>query len=160
MLSDNTNWIITGSIDNFAATRAHGFTIQGLKSRHRKKAEQMRPGDRITWYVTGIKAFAATATVTSEYFEDHTPIWHSTNTKRAEEDYPYRFHIRPDIVLEDGHFIDAEPVARQLRYVSKWPEANWTLAFQGNIRPVDDDDFATIESAIMAASREPAAVGY
>jgi predicted RNA-binding protein len=158
-LSDNTSWIITGSIDNFNATRAHGFTIQGLKSRHRKKAVQMRPGDRITWYITGIKAFAATATVTSEYFEDHTPIWHSSNAKRAEETYPFRFQIRPDVVLPDECFIDAEPVARRLRYVAKWPEANWTLAFQGNIRPVDDEDFATIEAALKAASREPAGVG-
>jgi hypothetical protein len=155
----NTNWVITASIDNFSATRANGFTVQGLKSRHRKKAEQMRPGDRITWYITGIKAFAAAATVTSAYFEDHTPIWHSTNVKRAEEDYPWRFNIRPDIVLDDESLIDAEPVARQLKFVSKWPEANWTLAFQGNIRPVDDADFAIIEDALKSAACQPAGVG-
>ena len=158
-LTENTHWIITGSVDNFRATRDHGFSVQGLKSRHRKKAEQMCPGDRITWYVTGIKAFAASATVTSEYFEDHTPIWHSTNKKRAEETYPFRFNIRPDVVLDEARFIDAEPVARRLRYVSKWPEANWTLAFQGNIRPVDADDFTIIEDALRAAAREPAGVG-
>ncbi len=158
-MSDHSNWIITGSIDNFKATRDNGFTVQGLKSRHRKKAEQMRPGDRVTWYITGIKAFGATATITSEYFEDHTPIWHSTNAKRAEEDYPYRFNITPDIILDEDAYIDAEPVARQLKYVSKWPAANWTLAFQGNIRPVSDEDFATIEQAIREASLEPAGVG-
>lgn len=156
-MSDHTNWIITGSIDNFRATRKHGFTVQGLKSRHRKKAEQMRPGDRITWYVTGIKAFAGTATVTSEYFEDDTPIWASTNKKRAEEVYPYRFKIRPDVILDEDAFIEAEPVARQLRHVSKWPPENWTLAFQGNIRPVDDDDFAIIEEAISQAAGAPVA---
>ncbi len=118
----------------------------------------MRPGDRVTWYITGIKAFAATATITSEYFEDDTPIWHSTNKKRADETYPLRFHIEPDLVLEEDNFIDAEPVARQLKYVSKWPAKNWTLAFQGNIRPVDDEDFATIELAIQDASRMPVSV--
>jgi hypothetical protein len=158
-MPDNINWIITGSSDNFRATRDNGFTVQGLKSRHRKKAEQMRPGDRITWYITGIKAFGATATVTSEYFEDHTPIWHSANKKKAEEDYPFRVEIRPDLVLDEDSFIDAEPVARQLTYVSKWPAENWTLAFQGNIRPVDDEDFATVEQAIRDAAREPAAAG-
>ncbi|MEZ4523915.1 MAG: EVE domain-containing protein [Thermomicrobiales bacterium] len=158
-MAEQTNWIITGSVDNFRSTRDHGFTVQGLKSRHRKKAEKMKPGDRITWYITGIKAFGATATVTSEYFEDDTPIWKSTNKKLDEEIYPYRFNIKPDIVLDEGEFIDAEPVARQLKYVSKWPEKNWTLAFQGNIRPVDDEDFATIEQAIREASLEPAATG-
>jgi predicted RNA-binding protein len=149
----NTNWIIVGSIENFRTTREHEFTIQGIKSRHRKKAEQMQPGDRIAWYVTGVKAFAGTATITSEYFEDHTPIWKSTNKKRDAETYPFRFNIKPDVVLDEDDFIDAEPVARQMRHVSKWPAENWTLAFQGNIRPVDDDDFALVESAVRAAAQ-------
>ena len=157
-MSDNTNWIITGSVENFRATRDHRFTIQGLKSRHRRTAEKIRPGDRITWYITGIKALGATATVTSDYFEDHTPIW-STDNKKKTDDYPFRFNIKPDITLDEEDFIDAEPVARQLRHVSKWPEANWTLAFQGNIRAVDDDDFAIIEDAIRDASHSLAGVG-
>ncbi len=76
-----------------------------------------------------------------------------------DEDYPYRFNIKADIVLDEEDFIDAEPVARQLKHVSKWPEANWTLAFQGNIRPVDDEDFATIEQALEEASMSLAAAG-
>lgn len=157
-MSENANWIITGSVDNFRATREHGFTVQGLKSRHRKTAEKIKPGDRVTWYITGIKALGATATVTSEYFEDHTPIWCSDSKKKT-DDYPFRFEIKPDHVLSEDNFIDAEPVARQLKHVSKWPEANWTLAFQGNIRAVDDDDFAIIEEAIKEASLEPAGAG-
>lgn len=151
---DTNYWIIVGSPENFRITREHGFTVQGLKSRHRKKAEQMRPGDRITWYVTGLKAFAGTATITSEYYEDHTPIWKSSNKKR-DDDYPFRFGISPDTILEDGSFVEAEPVARLLTHVSKWPAANWTLAFQGNVHKIDQDDFEKIETAI----RDAAAVG-
>jgi hypothetical protein len=158
-MSENANWIITGSVENFRATRERDFTVQGLKSRHRKTAEKIRPGDRITWYITGIKALGATATVTSEYFEDHTPIWCSDKKKKTEDDYPFRFEIKPDVVLDEEDLIDAEPVARQLRHVSKWPEKNWTLAFQGNIRPIDDDDFAIIEDALKEASLAPAAAG-
>jgi hypothetical protein len=47
-------WIIVGSPENFARTRARGFTVQGIKSRHRKKAEKMKPGDKIVWYLTGV----------------------------------------------------------------------------------------------------------
>lgn len=151
-MSEANYWIIVGSIDNFRITREHGFTIQGLKSRHRKKAEVMKPGDRLTWYVTGVKAFAGTATITSEYYEDHTPIWHSSNKKRAEEDYPFRIGIQADTVLEEADFVEAEPVARQMTHVAKWPAANWTLAFQGNVHKIDDSDFALIENAIKAAS--------
>lgn len=150
-MPETNYWIIVGSPENFGITREHGFTIQGLKSRHRKKAEVMQPGDRIAWYITGLKAFAGTATITSEYYEDHTPIWKSSNKKRY-DDYPFRFAISPNTILDEGGFIDAEPVARQLTHVAKWPAANWTLAFQGNVHKVELEDFEKIEAAVNAAA--------
>lgn len=152
-MSETNHWIIVGSLENFRTTREQGFSVQGIKSRHRKKAEQMKPGDRITWYVTGVKAFAGTATITSEYYEDHTVIWKSTNKNRAEEVYPYRFGIRADSALNEQDFVDAEPVARQMTHVSKWPAANWTLAFQGNVHKIDADDFGIIEDAVKHATK-------
>lgn len=81
-------WIIVGSIDNLRRTAELGFTIQGMKSRHRKKAERMQPGDKIVYYVTGIKAFAGIATVTSKYFESHDQIWKSNDPKRTLKTIP------------------------------------------------------------------------
>jgi hypothetical protein len=69
-----TYWCLVTAPDNVAKTRALGFTIQGIKSAHRKKAEKMQPGDRIVVYATGRMAFAFTATITSTYFEDHERI--------------------------------------------------------------------------------------
>lgn len=152
-MPDKSNWIITGSLENFQTTRKHGFTIQGLKSRHRKAAERIRPGDRLAWYVTGVKAFGATATVTSEYYEDHTPVWITTDPKKKADIYPFRFKIKGDVILDESEFVDAEPVARQLNHVAKWPPANWTLAFQGNIRAVDDHDFEILEDALKSAAK-------
>jgi predicted RNA-binding protein len=151
-MPEHTNWIIVGSPDNFAATRSLGFTIQGIKSRHRKKAETMKPGDRIVWYITGVKAFAGYATITSEYYEDHTPIWKSRDPKKDAEDYPYRVKIQPELVLDEEEFIAAEPVARQMTHVDKRPAANWTLAFQGNVHKIDDGDFELIATALREAS--------
>lgn len=152
-----TNWIIVGSPENFAATRARGFGVQGIKSRHRKKAEAMRPGDRLIWYITGVKAFAGYATIASDYFEDHTPIWKSKDPKKDAEDYPFRVKIALVIALEPDEFVAAEPIARQMTYVSKWPAANWTLAFQGNVHKIDDADFTLIEDALRRASAVAAA---
>lgn len=77
-------WCLTTSADNLARTAAHGWSVQGIKSRRRKTAEQISPGDRLVYYVTKHSAFAATAQVTSEHFEDHDPIW----TSKPGEDYP------------------------------------------------------------------------
>jgi hypothetical protein len=152
-------WIIVGSPDNFRKTRELGFTVQGIKSRHRKKAERMQPGDQLAWYLTGVKAFGGVATITSPYFESHDRIWQSGDPKKEAEDYPFRVEIRPDLVLDEGEWAPAEPVARQMTYVSKWPASNWTLAFQGNVHLIDDSDFELIRAAIAQRSaKSPAGV--
>jgi hypothetical protein len=150
-----TYWIIVGSPENFAKTRALGFSQQGLKSRHRKKAERMKPGDRIIYYVTGRKAFAGISAITSKYFESHDKIWGSNDPKKAAEDYPFRVHTEPIYTLPDTDFVDAEPIARQMNYVAKWPAANWTLAFQGNVHEIGEEDYRLIETEIATRVGDP-----
>jgi hypothetical protein len=145
------NWIVVSSVANWHTTKDLGFTVQGIKSRHRKKAEQMKPGDRIVYYCTGVKAFAGIATITSTYFESDELIWKSTNAKRAGEEYPFRVHIERDLALDDDAFVSAEPLARQMTYAKKWPAEHWTLAFQGNVHLVPDEDYRLIRAAIEAA---------
>ena len=149
--STSNYWIIVASSDNFVRTADHGFTVQGFKSRHRKKAERMKPGDKIVYYLTGRKAFGGIVTIDSPYFESHERIWESGDPKKAAEDYPFRVRITPDVVLPVMDAIPAEPIARQMTYVAKWPAANWTLAFQGNVHEINEDDFRVIRDAIVAA---------
>lgn len=156
-MNQPTYWIIVGSPENFARTRELGYTVQGIKSRHRKKAERMRPGDKIAWYVTGLKAFGGIATITSPYFEAHDRVWTSGDPNKATEDYPYRVEIEADTILDEGAYVEAEPVARRMTYVSKWPAANWTLAFQGNVHEVPESDFELIRNAIVERSGHVAA---
>jgi len=143
-------WMVVSSPDNFRKTREHGFTIQGLKSRHRRRVESMRVGDRLLYYVTGRMGFAATVTVASPMYEDHTPIWRSA---RRDEDYPWRVHIRPDIVLDEADWVPAKDIAYRLDYVRKWPPEHWTLAFQGHIHMLNRNDFAVIEDAAASSVR-------
>ena len=151
-MDDRGYWVVVGSPENFATTRANGFTIQGFKSRHRKKAEQMRPGDKLIYYITGVKGFGAVATITSPYFKDHAPIWHSTNQKRQDEDYPWRVQIEPELTLREGVYLPAEDIARGMTYVQKWPADNWTLAFQGNLHKIDRHDFELVHQALVEAA--------
>ena len=152
-------WIVVGSPENFTRTAELGFTVQGLKSRHRKKAERMKPGDKIVYYVTGRKAFGGIATIESPYFESHERIWQSGDAKKAAEDYPFRVRISPDVILPLDDAIPAEPVAREMTYVSKWPANNWTLAFQGNVHEIGMDDYQLIRNAIEAAAPTGAGIG-
>ena len=146
-------WIVVGSPDNWERTADRGFTVQGLKSRHRKKAELMHAGDKIISYVTGTKAFAGILTITSDYYEEHdNPIWVSGNAKKADEDYPFRVKVEKDVWLPTNGYVDAEPLARRIDYAKRYPEKNWTLAFQGNVHPISESDFNIIRDAIDAAA--------
>jgi predicted RNA-binding protein len=148
-------WMIVSSPENFRKTREHGFTAQGIKVRHRRRVETMRQGDRVLYYVAGRMAFAATATVTSPMYEDHTPIW---RTARREEDYPWRVRMRPDAVLEEADWVPAKDVAYRLEYVRKWPPEHWTLAFQGHLHQFAQKDFKLIEDEIRRTRRARATV--
>ncbi len=144
------HWMVVSSPENFRKTREHGYTIQGLKSRHRRRVESMKVGDRLLYYITGRMGFAATVTVASPMYEDHTPIWRSA---RRDEDYPWRVHIRPDIVLEEADWVPAKEIAYRLDYVRKWPPEHWTLAFQGHIHALPRNDFAIIEDEMVRTTR-------
>ena len=139
-------WMIVTSPDNFTRTREHGFSIQGIKSRHKNRVASMHSGDRILYYVTGRMAFSATATVASPMYEDHTPIW---RTDRREEDYPWRVHIRLDQILEEPDWVLAKHIAYRLEYVKKWPPEHWTLAFQGHLHQLPRADFGLLEDEIL-----------
>jgi hypothetical protein len=95
-------------------------------------------------------AFAATATLTSNMYEDHQLIWRSG---RREEDYPWRVHVRPDLVLEEPDWVVAKELAFRLDYVRKWPPEHWTLAFQGQLHQLPQKDFKLIEDELSRSQR-------
>jgi predicted RNA-binding protein len=145
-----SSYIVVGGPENFAKTRALGFTMHGLKSTRRKMAANIKPGDRLIFYLTGIKRFAGIVRVTSEMFEDHTPIW--SNAKKPGEDYPYRVRIAPELVLDEGSYVDAQPLAERMTYTQKWPRENWTLAFQGNLHRIPRSDYELIAAELREAA--------
>jgi hypothetical protein len=131
-------WILTGSPENLAATRAHGFRVIGLKEGRLGMARQVGTGDRIVFYVTGSKAFAGAVRVTGERFEDRTKLWPGKPGKP--DPYPWRFPTEPEVVLDEPDWVPAAELAPALDHTAKWPPEHWTLAFQGQIRAVSEHD--------------------
>jgi hypothetical protein len=148
------NWILTGSLDNFRATRDHGFSVIGAKEKRRRMAEQIEPGDQIVLYVTGVQAFGGIVRVTSEMFESRERVWPRKPGKP--DSYPWRFHTEPVRVLDEERFVPAVEVAPALKHVAKWPAEHWQLAFQGQLRTVGGHDAALLAERIERAAATPA----
>jgi hypothetical protein len=138
-----SHWLITLSPENYVVTRDVHFTLLGLRSRHRKKAERVAVGDRVLYYVLNQRIFPATATVTSGYFEDRHPVW--INHERRDDPFPYRVHTHPNIVLEPGEGLDAEAIAPRLLYLKRWAPEQWFLALQGDVHLLSSQDFLLVE---------------
>lgn len=135
-------WMLITNPENFEVTRKLGFTLQGLRPQHQRKVQRIEPGDRILFYIGGQRYFAATATATSRYFKDDSPVWKREGTAEL----TFRVRIRPEIVLADEEFMDARQLAPRLDYVRKWPPEDWYLAFaQTNLHLLPKKDFMLIE---------------
>lgn len=150
-VSGPTHWLLVSSPENFEVSRARGFDIAGMKSRHRKKAETVKAGDTVFFYLVGIKSIGGMAEVTGPYFEDHDHIWDS---RKEGEEYPFRFPIKPLVIITDpSEFVPVEDFVDALEYPKRWPRANWTLAFQGNVHKLNENDFNLLASAIKEAAQ-------
>jgi predicted RNA-binding protein len=143
-------WILTGSLDNFRATREHGFRVIGAKQGRRRMAEQIAPDDRIVLYVTGVQAFGAIVRVIGEMYEDRSKIWPGKPGKV--DPYPWRFETEPEVVLDESDFVPAVELVGELEHAAKWPAEHWTLAFQGQLRTVSDADSELLERRLRQAA--------
>ena len=145
------NWVVVGGPEIFAKTREMGFTRHGFKSTRRNMANSIEPGDMLAFYVTGRKQFAAIAKVTSPVVEEQTRIWQSD--KKPNEMYPYRASIEKVIALDEDQWLDAEPYHDRFQWTQKWPRANWTLAYQGNLHAVPQEDMDLLLKDMKAAAK-------
>lgn len=143
-----TYWMLVTNENNFNISRLAGFKMQGIESSQRRKASRISPDDRLIYYLTDRRVFAATATVVSEPFEDDEPIWEH---HRKDETFPHRVEIESDIVLSENQFVDAREVGPGLEYVRKWPPEDWPLAFIGPLHILPQRDFTFLEEEMKRA---------
>ncbi|MBT3555424.1 MAG: EVE domain-containing protein [Chloroflexi bacterium] len=143
-----TFWMLVTTQENLDITRSRGFSIQGVDTKNRKKAVRMGPQDRVLYYVSDKKGFAATATVTSDSFEDEERIW---KHHREKEVFPHRVELNADVVLDEPDYIDGFQVGPTLEYVKKWPPHLWSHAFFGMLHIIPQRDFYFVEAELRRA---------
>ena len=146
-------WIVVGSPENFEIARSRGFDLFGFKSTRRRESAEMKPGDKLIFYLTGVMKFGGIANVTSEVFEDHAPVFKSE--KKPGEDYPFRVKTSGDILLDAGQGLDVKDYATRLEMTRRRGE-HWRLAFQGNLHKISDEDYETIAEDMAEAARRVA----
>jgi len=142
-------WIVVGSEENFNIAKERGFDLFGFKSTRRREVSQMKVGDKLIFYLTGIMKFGGVAEITSEYFEDHTIVFGSK--KKPGEDYPFRVNVKPELLLDPDQYLDVKQWAPLMQYTKKWPTEHWRLAFQGNLHQIPESDYQMLSKEMEQA---------
>ena len=145
-------WMINVSPAYHQAMRERGYDVLGMGKAQKRRVQRMEVGDRVLLYVTGLRVFPAIVLIDSTYFEDHTPIWESTD---PQEDFPWRVRLRPAVVLKEEEYVDARLVAPRMQYVRKWIPEEWPLAFQGPLHLIPKEDFGMLEEEMRKRVRTP-----
>ena len=143
-------WMFAETPENFAIIRDMGVTLFGMGRRFRRRAERMSPNDRVLFYVKGIRKWPASATITSECFEDDSEVFVSNDSG---ERFPFRVKLRPNIVLDEQDYIDATLLAPRLDYVRRWEPKDWPLAFFDRLHLLPQKDFRLIEGEMERIKR-------
>ena len=152
-----TYWIVVGTPENFEIAMKRGFDLVGFKSTRRSESSQMKVGDKLIFYMTGVKQFGGLATITSESYEDHKKIFASE--KKATEDFPFRVRTKPEIVLKEGQRLSVPDYVPLLDMTRRGAMKSWGMAFQGNLHRISDHDYKLIEKAMRDAAKKKAGAG-
>lgn len=140
-----THWLLVSSPSNFETSRSRDFDIAGMKTRWKKAAADVKPGDTVFFYLTGIKSIGGEAVVTGGSFFDETFVWEST---KPGEVYPWRFPVEIVKARDAGDYLEVESFLEDYENAKKWPAKNWTLAFQGNVHRLTGHDYKLISGLL------------
>jgi predicted RNA-binding protein len=145
-------WIVVGSPENFEIARERGFDMFGFKSTRRRETGEMRPGDKLIYYLTGVKKFAGISTVTSESYEEHNKVFKSE--KKPNEDFPFRVKTKRDVALSEDQMLNVPDYVPRLDFTGKGRMKSWGMAFQGNLHKITESDYKLLEKDMRAAGKK------
>jgi len=126
-----------------------GGQTSGFRERRWKTVKQIKTGDYLLCYLTGISRFIGILEVTSESFKDTTPIW-------KDEEFPWRLKVKVIAKLEPETAVPVLELKDKLSIFEnlKNPHA-WSGRFRGSPTRWKNADGETVVTAILEAEKNP-----
>ena len=138
-------WMFVESKQNSEITRKLDYSMFGVGTKYKRRAQRMKKNDRVIFYTRTIKSWTATATITEECFEDLSPVW---EPKDNIDDFKYRVSLKPNHILKEDNYLNASKIGFRLEYVKKWIPEDWHLAFWDTLHLLPQKDFKLLEDVI------------
>lgn len=122
-------------------------TISGFRINQKNAASRIQIGDRFICYMTKLSRWIGVLEVTSEWFEDDTPLF--------EENDPFiiRFRVHPIVWLEKEKTVPIhdDRVWDNLTFTRNQDKksSSWTGMIRGSLRPFNEDDAQFLEDLLL-----------
>lgn len=126
-----------------------GAEVSGFRESRWATVKKIKPGDRLICYLTGVSRFIGMLEVTSEPYQDDTPIW-------SDEDFPCRMKVRPPVALRPKTAVPIHDLRDQLSIFENLSSPHaWTGRLRGSPAKWKASDGETILAALREAEAHP-----
>lgn len=126
-----------------------GATVSGFRESRWNVLQQVKPGDYLLCYMTGISRWIGILEVISEPFKDNTPIW-------KEDEFPCRVRVKLLVGLTLETAVPIFELRDQLSiFEGVTSPGAWTGSLRGSPRKWKVSDGEAVVKAVQEAQRNP-----
>ncbi|MGL5367989.1 MAG: EVE domain-containing protein [Cetobacterium somerae] len=141
---ENINYyIIVTTPDDFKYDIQMSLAIIGLPDRNANRLSNLKKGDKVIYYLIGLKCFAAISEVDGDYFyDDKNQLWGD-----AFELFPARRKMKKILLCTNiNKALYINPLVEKLTFIQK--KHKWGVYFQGSFRSIPKEDFLFLENLL------------
>ncbi len=126
-----------------------GAEVTGFRERRRKTVQQIKPGDYLLCYLTGVSRWIGMLEVVEAPYKDQTPIW-------KDEDFPCRVKVKVVAALTPETAVPVLQLKDQMSIFKSLKNPNaWTGHFRGSPAKWKPLDGKMVVDAILEAQKNP-----
>ena len=148
-MSDRNYWLDLFSGKSWQEFLDAGAEVSGFRESRWKTVQQMKPGDYLLCYMTGISRWIGILEVVSEPFKDNSPIW-------SDQVFPARVRVRVVAKLEPETGVPVTELRNELSMFQNMTSPfAWTGRFRGSPSKWKASDGEAVVRAVLEAERNP-----
>ena len=126
-----------------------GGEVSGFRENRWKTVQQIKPGDYLLCYLTGVSRWIGILEVTTEAFKDDSPIWEY-------DAFPSRLGVKIINQLEPETAVPVLDLKEKLSIFQNLKNPNsWGILFRGSPKKLTPEDGEQIVKAIQYAVKNP-----
>ena len=123
--------------------------FSGFRERRRKTVQQIKKGDYLLCYLTGVSRWIGVLEVVSPPYKDQTPIW-------KDEEFPRRVKVKTIAALTPETAVPVLQLKDQLSIFQNLRNPNaWTGYFRGSPGKLKTSDGKMVVDAIFESQKNP-----